>query len=110
MLQHEKTYTLDDGSKLRIILSLESPATGIAQVAGASAANYRVWAETKPKGGRTWQPVINTDAFDYRKMSREERDVLRLKSCLNLAGKERVQSLANEFWQLLQPNIDVNFK
>lgn len=110
MLQHEKTYTLDDGSKLRVIISLESPATGIAQASAASAANYRVWAETKTKGGRTWTPVINTDAFDYRKMSRDEREQFRLKSCISLAGKARIQALANEFWQLLQPNIDANFK
>lgn len=109
MLQHEKTYTLDDGTKLRVVLSLVFPATGIAQVSTPNQAYYSVWAETKPKGGRTWTPVLNTESFAYRKMNPKEREQVRIESCLAIAGKDRIQSLADEFWQLIKPDVELNF-
>lgn len=109
MLQHEKTFTLEDGSKLRVVVSLEAPAVSLAEVPIAQQAYYSVWVETKPKGARTWSPVVNKDAFAYRKMSKEERAQLKLKACLSVAGAQRIQSVADELWQAIKPDVTRNF-
>lgn len=102
MAKHEKVFLLDDGSKLKVVVEMMTHLN--------KKPTYRVSGYSCPKGKRTWTNVVNTDGFEYRKLSMTERTKFNLDECSRIVGADRISETANELWHSIMPQLNINFE
>ena len=97
-MKHEKIFRLDDGSRVKVIASLDS-----SSILGDL--EWDFFALTCGKGKRTWTSPVDTNQHSYReKTMKERRDFARSKYS-ELVTKEMVEETANELWNKLKPSF-----
>ncbi len=97
-MKHEKIFKLDDGSRVKVIVSLDS-----ASVLGDL--EWDFFALTCEKGKRTWVSPIDKNQHSYRKKTMKERSEFAKAKYSELATKEMVEDTANELWNKLKPSF-----
>lgn len=96
-ITHEKTYRLEDGSRLRVRVTFAGFYSGKADW------HYAVY--TCAKGKRTFEDVVDQNAWSFREKSLQERVDYRKKVYLLVAGRRRIEEVAEEAHAMLAPNI-----
>lgn len=102
MVKHEKIFKNDDDSRVKVIIEMFSHFN--------KKPTYRVSAYTCQKGKKTWVNVINTESFAYRNLSIIERAKFYRDECTKIVGADRITETANELWNAIKPDLNVNFE
>lgn len=95
-LKHEKIYTLEDGSKLKVIAFMRVDSYGMDE------ASWSFGIYSCAKGKRIWVNSINTESFSFKQMSMDERNALVKTEAIQIAGVVRLQEVADELLGLLK--------
>jgi hypothetical protein len=97
-MEHEKIITREDGSKVKIGVSLFLPSTREHE--------YRVNIALCGKGKRTWVYKDCTDDYDYRyklKFASPERIDYEHKFHLQFATEDEIHQAKLELWEKMKP-------
>lgn len=95
-MRHHKKFTLDNGDKIMVEVSLYME-TG-------SQPHYAVNLWRCPKYKRKFTE-IKFDYYEYRKLSMPDREKHRLAHFDEVIGKDRIHEAKTELWQKLQPQL-----
>lgn len=92
---HEKIIKRSDGTRIQIEVKLNYQF--------GRDIEYWVRVFKCDAGKRTWRNVINTDLYEYRKLSMEERRIYEVKKQLEFVSVEEIKEAKLELWQKLKP-------
>lgn len=96
-MRHEKVIKREDGTRVKITVEL------ISYRFVDKALTYDVNVTYCEKGKKTWQPVYDTDSFNYRKLSIEERREFIDAQKLLAATPAEILSAKLELWEKIKP-------
>lgn len=96
-MTHEKIFSRPDGSRIKIIVSLN-----IGDMRGDKI-NWGYTVLTCEPRKRTWKGVTNTDDYNYRRLSMDQRVEARKQEYLKFASKEEIVAAQTELWEKLKP-------
>lgn len=65
--------------------------------------HYNVEVSTKEKGKRKWLPAVNTDCYEFRGLSMEDRAIFKKKVNESVAGKDAIYNAKLKLWEKLKP-------
>lgn len=99
MSKIEKIIKLEDGSKLKVLASVQLRYDKI---------TYRLDVYRCLPGKRSYSYIIDRESFSYRGLSMEQREGFRLKSCIEAIGEAQVQAIFDELWQSIKPDLTRN--
>jgi len=94
----EKIYTRPNGDKVKIEARLET----------ASFTLYFKWEVkvfTCEKGKRTWFSIINTNDYEYRKISFDARPAFILEKQLSVVTPDEILEVKTMAWEKLKPTL-----
>ena len=93
-MQHEAIKKLDDGSSVKVSIKL---------IVDMRDPLYRFSVKTKAKGKRTWIAVVDTDSYEYRKLSMEDRRVYENNKNIEVVGADFLNKVLLETWNKVKP-------
>lgn len=96
-MNHELIKKLPDGSSVKIVVSLS--------VGFSNDVLYRTRVETREKGKRIWKDLVNTDDYNYRKLSMEERVEHINKKNMEVVGAEFLNEAMLCLWNDIKPKL-----
>lgn len=96
-MKHEKVFKREDGSKIRIGVSLYS--NGF-----SDEIDWKFWVHTCAPGKRSWYGTFNTDDYSYRKLTLDERKKHEIESALKYATLDEIKEVKTELWMKLKPD------
>jgi len=92
--RHEKIFKLDDGSRMKILVTAWADFRGVEY-------NYSVYTSAYKK--RSWNDAVDRSLTSFREMSVTERTKEVLKQQIKVAGRDRMMEVALELWNNLKP-------
>jgi hypothetical protein len=95
-MMHEKILKRDDGSRVKIKVSLNN-------YLSRGNLQYSTMVFSCEKGKRTWRSTFNSDDYTYRKLSMDGRREFEYKSQFNIVTEIELQQARLELWEKLKP-------
>lgn len=102
-MTHEKIFTNNDGSKIKIIVSFSAHSY-------RNEFDYHVKVHTCAPKKRTFVGTVNTDNYTYRALTMDERRLYEKKMAVQVATWERIDETINELWMKLKPDSFEQYK
>lgn len=96
-MRHEKVIKRDDGTRVKIIVDLTSSRFGDVPLAWDANVMYC------EKGKKTWQLVYDSDSFNYRRLSMDERRQFIDAQQLLIATHTEILAAKLELWEKIKP-------
>ena len=100
MKKHEKVFKNEDGSQIKVMVSLYE---GSGQSMG-----YNFSVQQRARGKRLWRSLISVDSYHYRRLSLEDREKCKFDEYMRIVGADRIHETAHELWEKIKPQIGVN--
>jgi hypothetical protein len=98
-MKHEKIIKREDGSRVKILVDLESGWLDRDCVKWEYA--VRVCAPNK----RTWLRPYDPESFLFRRLNKEDKERFIFKEMLKHVTKEELQEAAMELWNKIKPTL-----
>lgn len=95
-MKHEKIIRRSDGSRIRIKVELTIEWNN-------SEPRWSFITHKCEKGKRTWRTHVDTDCYQWRRLSREDREKENERRSLILATREEVNEVMIELWEAVKP-------
>ena len=93
--KHEKIFKREDGSRVKIVADLMNYRLFDFE--------YRTSVYTCKKNKRSWFGVVNTDSYEYRGLSMDDRRKAEKAAQLKIVSKDEILQVKIELWELLKP-------
>lgn len=102
-MNHEKIYTREDGTKVKIAVSLWVDSF-------RDEFRYSSSVQTCLKGKRKWKSDFSFQDYQWRRLSMAEREKYAFQKSLFHVTKEEIQEVAIELWDKIKPSFTSKIK
>lgn len=96
-MNHEKIFSRPDGSRVKIVVSVYT------DIVSGVKWNYFVLICEPRK--RTWRSVTDSDSYEYRALSMEDRRKKNESDYLKVATSDEILAAKTELWEKLKPAL-----
>lgn len=100
-MKHEKVFQLTETVKVKVIVEAVNNFN-------KTPISYKVSCYLCHKGKRTWSPVVDSDSYEYRRMSMEARAQFTANEYQRIVGEDKILQTANELWNTIKPQFGFN--
>lgn len=97
-MRHEKIIKRKDGTRVSIDI------TGSVDFM-RNDASWRFTIATCAKGKRTWVPVVDTQDYNFRRLSSGEKVQFKINESLKVVSRDEIETAMLECWEKMRPSV-----